>query len=117
MSLQAWLLLGLNIIMLLVGQVLIKWDLDRMGGFQWNNLLATVTSPGILGGVLALTAGLVVWFRVLSLAPFSVAYPAQSSSYLIGIILGWLFFGESIPTIRWVGGLVILLGAYLVSVE
>lgn len=117
MSAQAWMLLVLNISLLMVGQVLLKWDLDRLNGFHWNNIVSTMLSPGIIAGLFFFVLGTLVWFRVLSVAPFSAAFAAQSSSYMLGIIIGWFFFDEAVPLTRWIGGLIILVGAYLVSLD
>ncbi|WP_207732425.1 hypothetical protein, partial [Heliobacterium chlorum] len=116
-SLKAWLLLLLNISLILAGQTLIRLELDRLGGFEFANVLKAATSPGILGGVVLLTLALPVWFKLLTMVPFSTAFPAQGLIHFLGIIVGWLVFSEYVPTIRWIGGLFLMVGAYLVSLQ
>ena len=114
-------LLLLCAVLLTVGQVLWKHGLQRMGGFDptvknlGTSLLALVISPYIVAGLVAFIVGTVLWLKVLSNVPLSLAYPMMSISYVLGVIVGALFFREQVPLTRWLGTIVVCFGIYLIS--
>lgn len=104
----------LNILLLIGGQLIWKQALNAMNGLSVVNV---ITSPGVwIGGFLYVIAtGL--WFVILNNMKLSVAYPMQSLAYVFGLLAAWAIFSETIPTTRWIGVGVILLGVYLVSLD
>lgn len=106
-----------NILLLVIGQVLFKIGLERVGGVSLSNIWKAALSPSIWLGLLLYVAATGLWFVVLSRMSLSLAYPLQSLAYVLGVLAAWGIFGESIPSIRWVGVLVILLGVTLVAWE
>ncbi|MBU7008107.1 EamA family transporter [Phosphitispora fastidiosa] len=109
------LLIVFNVVLLTSGQILWKIGLTREGGLSLDNMLRVALSPFILAGLALYVVATVVWFVVLSRAELSYAYPMQSMAYIIGVVAAWLLFKETIPTIRWIGVLVIIAGVVLVS--
>lgn len=114
---MAYILLFLNIVLLVSGQLVWKMGLTQQGGIHFSNIFSVLFSPLILLGILfyALATGL--WFVVLSRLPLSLAYPLQSLAYAAGIIAAWYFFGESVPLNRWIGVGVIMAGAVIIAVK
>lgn len=58
---------------------------------------------------------MLLWMYILKHFPFSIAYPLSCLSFLFGMFGAWIFLGESIPPIRWVGVVLILIGAYFIA--
>ncbi|WP_223067469.1 EamA family transporter [Paenibacillus caui] len=114
---MAYLMLLLNIILLVAGQIAWKIGLQQHGGIHIGNLFLVLFSPWILLGIAlyALSTGL--WFVVLSRLPLSLVYPLQSLAYAIGIFAAWYVFGESVPLNRWIGAAVIVLGAVIIAAK
>jgi drug/metabolite transporter (DMT)-like permease len=113
----AYVLLLLNIVLLLAGQTLWKFGLERMGGIHLHNALSVMTSPLIMSGCVLYGVATVLWLAVLSRLPLSTAYPMQSLAYVFGLLLAWLLFGEAIPQNRWIGAGIILVGVSVVGVK
>jgi multidrug transporter EmrE-like cation transporter len=58
---------------------------------------------------------IVSWMVVLSKAEVSFAYPFLSIGYVISAVIGYLFMGESLSTIRIAGIAVICIGVVLIA--
>ena len=105
----------LNVILLVIGQLLFKLGLDRIGAMTMANLLNVFLSPWVWAGLILYVVATLLWFAALSRADLSAIYPLQSLSYLVGLILSVLILHESVSPMRWVGTFVILIGVILVS--
>ncbi|CAH0120534.1 MULTISPECIES: EamA family transporter [unclassified Paenibacillus] len=112
-----YLLLALNILCLVAGQVVWKMGLDSQGGLHLNNIAAVLFSPLILLGIVLYGLATVLWLFVLSRLPLSAAYPLQSLAYVIGLVAAWQLFGEAVPPNRWLGAGVIVLGVMIVGMK
>lgn len=66
-------------------------------------------------GVISLIIFFICYLLVLSWADYSFVSPASAASYAVVTFLGWLALGESVPSVRWLGVLVICLGVFLVG--
>ena len=108
-------------LLLTTAQVVWKQGLIRIGGFQPSlhnyhaSLLALCMSPYIMIGVVLYIVATVVWLRILSHTPLSLAYPLMSLSYIMGVLAGWVVFKESVPVTRWLGVVVICGGICLMA--
>jgi uncharacterized membrane protein len=107
-------LLVVNILLLVGGQMMWKSALQNMNGLSIPNVL---TSPGVYIGGLLYVIATGVWFVILNSGKFSIVYPLQSLAYVIGIVIAWGVFGETIPATRWIGAAVIIAGVYLITLE
>lgn len=113
MTIQSVVLLFLNILLLLAGQVLWKIGLGKLS-FSIMNLLQ---SPYIWAGLVLYAAATYLWLKVLSIVPLSIAYPIQSVVYILALIPAIFLFGEYVPWTRWAGCCVILIGVFLVTLK
>ncbi|OXS54095.1 hypothetical protein B1A99_28100 [Cohnella sp. CIP 111063] len=113
----AYALLLLNIALLVVGQIMWKIGLDRLGGLHPHNALQVAASPWILSGVLLYGLATLLWLAVLSRLPLSAAYPLQSLAYVFALLLAWLLLGEAIPPNRWIGAGIIVAGAFVIGLR
>ena len=107
--------------LMLLGQVLWKKGLTALpGAFEGDWLHAVVAVAGsayVVAGVAIYAFALFVWLFLLSRFDLSYIYPITSLSFVLGILVSFLFLGESIPWNRWAGTLVICSGVWLVSLN
>jgi multidrug transporter EmrE-like cation transporter len=104
------------------GQLSLKMGMTQVGQLGSDALaepvqlvLRVITSPLVLGGLTLYVAGAGVWMMVLSRSALSFAYPILAIGYAVTPMLAWLFLGESMNAMRWVGIAVICIGVFVVS--
>ncbi|MDA8442088.1 MAG: hypothetical protein M0Z55_06895, partial [Peptococcaceae bacterium] len=110
---SSYLLLLFNIILLVTGQTLWKIGLQLVGGLNSKTVVQVLLSPYIWAGLVLYVIATVIWLLILSRLSLSIAYPLQSYAYVLGVLVAWLIFKESIPFTRWIGVCVVILGVYL----
>lgn len=102
---------------LATGQMMLKMALRKMESFQglghffvteWNNWWW-------YGCGTLLTGAMLLWMYILKHFPFSIAYPLSCLSFVFGMLGAWVFLGETVPPVRWVGMALILVGAYFIA--
>jgi len=104
-----------------IGQLLLKQGMIHIGAVQLSAsgvpalILRIATSPYVIGGLLIYGTGTFFWLVFISRVPLSYSYPFVSLGIVLGLISAWLIFHESIPTIRWIGMMVICIGVLLVA--
>lgn len=107
------------------GNVLIRAGIDRAGGFAPDNLWAVpgslirlLRSPMFFVGFVLYFAAALVWFRVIAVAPLSVAYPVLVglTFLLVAAAATWLF-NEPITVLKGIGFATIVVGITLVSYD
>ena len=54
-------------------------------------------------------------FKAISMVEAVYMISVKRTSFLFGIIIGWIFFGESHFTERFLGGALMLLGVFLIA--
>ncbi|WP_268624015.1 EamA family transporter [Paenibacillus alvei] len=109
------LLLLMNILMLVAGQVLFKMGLDKLGGVTLANSWRAMFTPHILLGLVLYALATLVWFVVLSRMSLSTAYPIQSLAYVFGMIVAFIVFNEPISLTKWIGAGIIVIGVIFIS--
>lgn len=112
-----YLLLLLNIVLLVTGQILWKKELGTINGFNLANIKILLASPYIWGGLFLYVIATFIWFYILSKGKLSVVYPLQSLAYVFGVIAAWLIFQEAIPMTRWIGVGFLVLGACFIAIK
>jgi drug/metabolite transporter (DMT)-like permease len=104
-----------NVVLLVSGQLLWKVSADKIENFDINSISTLVVSPYFLSGAFLYVIATFIWIYILSKIPFSVAYPMQSLSYVIGMILAYLIFKETIVNHQWFGAGLIVLGVFFIA--
>jgi drug/metabolite transporter (DMT)-like permease len=66
-------------------------------------------------GILSLITFFVAYMLVLSWADYSFVQPVSSVAYGVVALLGWLVLGEKVSALRWTGIAIICLGVFVVS--
>nr|WP_245592227.1 EamA family transporter [Ectobacillus panaciterrae] len=97
------------------GQILWKFSLRGVTTWNLNAVLKVVFSPYFIGGGILYVLATAVWIFILSKIPFSVAYPLQSMSYIVGMLAAYFLFKEQIEISQWFGVGLIILGAYFIA--
>ena len=89
---------------LATGQMMLKLALRKMGHYSGiGQFFANeLTNWWWYGCGTLLTGAMLLWMYILKHFPFS----------MLG---AWIFLGEAVPPIRWVGVVLILIGAYFIA--
>src|SRR6516225_5419725 len=109
-----WFLLWSAIATSVFGQALLKAGALSESAAQ--GFLAQVLDPRTLGGLALYGFAALLYTAALRRIPLSVALPCTASSYLAAVVIGHVFFDESITLARWVAVLVIGCGIVLLAV-
>lgn len=104
-------------LLLVSGQVFLKFGLNHMAPFGWNwtfwkSVLANwqFALCGISFGAASL-----LWMYIVKNFPFSMSYPMVSLSYVLGMFAAIIFFHESVDIYKWLGVLLIMAGCVLIA--
>ena len=102
-----------TIVFTVAGQVMIKKGVLALGGHA--SLLAAVTQPWVIAGLLSAVIAALAWISALRFFPLSVAYPFMSLSFVLVALLSSWVLGEHVKGTQWAGLAIILLGLYVGS--
>ena len=97
---------------LAAGQVFLKLGLAKTGPFSWTwkYFRDFFTSWWLVGSGLSMLAATVLWFYILKNNDLSLVYPLISISYVFGTLAAIFIFHETVPFVRWIGVLLIMVG-------
>jgi multidrug transporter EmrE-like cation transporter len=105
-----------------IGQLCIKGAMLRVGPVSFGSVLEIIhggwqiIQQPLIGVAIPLYAiGFLVWAAALSHLELSFAYPLLAIGYLINPLAAMLVYNEQIPTLRWIGIAVIIVGIILVG--
>ena len=117
---QTWWLVLLSVASGVAGQTVIKLGVSQPGAAEaTQNLIALVTlilrSPLVLLGLMLYGIGALAWIAVLSRLDLSMAYPFLALNFILVTVSSRFLLGEEVPTLRWLGILVICSGIWLVA--
>lgn len=59
--------------------------------------------------------GMVIYMFMLKSYSLSLVYPLTSISYIFTILLAMFFLGETVPFVRWMGVLLVMLGVGMIA--
>lgn len=103
------------------GQLALKVGVNRVGAAAVESagpvatLVTTFRSPLVWLGLALYGLGALAWILVLTRLDLSLAYPFLALNFVLIAIVSRLFLGETIPTLRWGGILVICFGILLIA--
>jgi drug/metabolite transporter (DMT)-like permease len=112
---MTYFLLLINVFLLVGGQMLWKVGASSINEWGVGTIFYLLRSPFFIGGGLLYVIATFIWMYVISKMPFSVAYPIQSLSYALGVIMAYFLFKEQVDLTQWLGVLVIIFGVYLIA--
>lgn len=110
-----YIIILLNILLLLSGQILWKFGVSKMTSWDLVSVINLMLSPLILAGLILYALATVFWLYILSKVPLSIAYPFQSLTYVFGIVAGYLIFKENVSFVQWCGVILLVLAVYLIA--
>ena len=101
-----------------VGQVLLKFGMNQLGGLDAINLpilFKMIFNPLVFSGMACYGIGFIAYFFSLSKLDQSFAYPMFSVGYVLVAVFNWTVMREPFSVTRFAGVLVILVGVWLLS--
>ena len=104
------------------GGILMKIGATQIGHIEINSvmqmfdfLLKLFTNVPSLAGVFLYFLSAVIWSYLLTKLDISFVQPILALTYVVTPILAIIFLNETVPTMRWVGILIIILGVFVVA--
>ena len=110
-----------TVISVSVAQALVKHGMNRIGGMPLpgDQLLVSMqraaTDIFVIGGFLLILMVVPLWLAVLSRLDLSVSYPLASFGFVLALVLGAVFFKETITPLRMSGMFLVILGVLAIS--
>jgi drug/metabolite transporter (DMT)-like permease len=105
-----------------LGNVVLRYGMQQVGNIAsyspWALILSSLkamSNPFVLVGVGLLIIFFIAHMIVLSWADLSYVLPMTSLGYIMVTVLGWLWLGEKVSFVRWVGIAVITVGVMMVG--
>ena len=98
------------------GNLALAWGMQHLPASASANPLFYVRAmlnPYVLTGVIALIAALLVRMVLLSLSDLSFVLPVTAVGYVIAAFLGKTVLHEQVSATRWLGTILIFIGAIL----
>jgi undecaprenyl phosphate-alpha-L-ara4N flippase subunit ArnE len=83
--------------------------------FTWTFFRELLTNWWLLGSGICMAAATVLWLYIIKHFDFSMVYPMISISYVFGMLAAIYIFHETVPTVRWLGVLLIMGGVILIT--
>jgi drug/metabolite transporter (DMT)-like permease len=97
--------------------VFLAWGMQRapaMAATHPLHLLLALLDPLVITGVLLQIGWLLLRMSLLSVADLSYVLPVTAAGYVISTFLGWVVLHEEVSLTRWIGSILISVGAALV---
>ena len=105
----------LNVVLLLCGQLLFKYGARNREVSSVTDVVKLMFSPPILIAVVVYAVATLLWIYILTKIPISYAYPIQALAFPLVVVMSSFLFNEKIPTNRWIGIGIIILGVLVAS--
>ena len=99
------------------GQVCFKLAVEKIEKIRWNfeYFFDLLTNWWLLASGIMLISATILWGYILKHFPFSVAYPITAFAYVFGMLAAMFVFKESIPSTRWIGVGLIIIGVFFIA--
>ena len=102
-----------------VGQIMLKQGVSNVGGLKLSEifslkLFSVLFYPLIFFGILFYAGAMILWLVGLSTMDVSFMYPLISMGYIITTFFAVVFLNEQVTLVRWLGVILIVLGAFLI---
>lgn len=115
---RVWGVVLLFVALKAAGNLLLAWGLKHYAKPMSVNPVSFVRAmfnPFVASGVAALVLALLVRMALLSLADLSYVLPVTAIGYVIAAFLGKTVLHENVSIQRWIGTVVIVIGAAMVG--
>jgi drug/metabolite transporter (DMT)-like permease len=118
----SFVLILIAVLLGVAGELLLKSGIDSVGELNLNGVKAIAktgwdvfTTPRIVIGFVCYGAAALMWLVVLSRLDLGYAYPMLALTYVFVPLAAKLVLHESVPTGRWVGVGMIIMGVIVVA--
>jgi len=115
-------LVFIAVVISVLGQLSLKVAMNQVGAIDaeslarpMETLVRVFSTPLVWLGLGFYGVSALLWLVVLSRLDLSYAYLMLASMYVLIPLVSWLFLGERIPPMRWVGMVVVVLGVVIVA--
>ena len=111
----------ISVFLAVVGQLLLKMGMLRVGKFSLNistlvhQYIRILLNPFIIAGIAGFFISMLIWLYVLSRMELSFAYPFVALNYVLILFGSYFLFRETITLHKIIGVVVIIIGVYLVA--
>jgi drug/metabolite transporter (DMT)-like permease len=124
---KAFIVLLLFIALKAVGNLSLAWGMQHLAGGAATSAasaspsvnplfyIRAMLNPYVLAGVVALIVALLVRMVLLSISDLSFVLPVTAVGYVIATFLGKTVLHEEVTAQRWMGTVLIVIGAVLTS--
>ncbi len=119
---RIFILLAINIISSVTGQLLLKLGMRNAGGFALETiqrdplvLIRILLNPFVFVGMMLYVINVFLWFDIISKSNLSYVYPFLSMSYAAVVFASWLVLNEPLTWQRVIGVGIITVGVWIVS--
>ncbi len=110
-----------SVALAVVGQLLLKMGMLRVGKFSFNistlvhQYARILLNPFVIAGLFGFFVSMLIWLYVLSRMELSFVYPFVALNYVLILFGSYFLFKETITPLKIVGVVVIIIGVYLVA--
>jgi drug/metabolite transporter (DMT)-like permease len=112
--LNPYLQIGVSVLLNAAAQIFIKIGTEHAPN-QSLFAISTLTSGAMLLGIAALVLALVSWLYALKSVPLTIAFTLAATTQVIVPLGCWIFLGEQISFVRWIGIFLVTFGVLLVA--
>ena len=121
MGWTSFLLLLASVLTNVIGQFFLKSGAVKLAQVESSGLVSRIINsiliPELLIGLSCYGCGAIAFILLLSRVPLSIAGPSISLVYVCSVVMGAIFFNETIPISRLIGLAMIVCGVILVMVQ
>jgi len=105
----------INVGLLVCGQLLFKLAARGNEISSLSSLKKLILSPYMILAVILYAGTTILWVYILTKVPLSYAHPIQALAFPLVTVCSLLLLKEPIPSHRWIGIGIIVLGALVAS--
>jgi drug/metabolite transporter (DMT)-like permease len=111
------LLFAIGITMGSLGSICLKVGGSQLPHFSptWGYVAKFFGNPYVLGGFVLYFLPALIWIYLLGKYPISFVQPILALTYVLTPVLAIFLLNEKVPTVRWLGIAVIIIGVVIVS--
>ena len=106
--------IGISVVLAAAAQLFLKLGTTQETSASLFNL-AALSSPWVWLGILSMLLSLVSWLYALRSVPLLIAFNLAAATHVIVPIASWILLGERIPSVRWLGILIVTLGVFVIA--
>jgi drug/metabolite transporter (DMT)-like permease len=118
------LIIILSEIVTCIGQIIYKRSVNTLElhslrgiGNHLKFLKNVLSHPGIWYGLLAMTAGLLLWLIALAQGDLSLVFPIGSIQYIFVLFSAHIFLNEKIDRMKLIGTFLVVAGIILITIS